>query len=136
MSAISLSLAVVGINFPNPKGEPTRRFAIDLCRPGDPVELAPEPKNPADPNAVKVLNGQGMQMGYLTAERAPWIGAMIRQGREIRAIFQAATDRGAWIRVAFDGAEPVLPVPANAPSLARPSDAGDEWYPDEVYPDE
>jgi hypothetical protein len=47
-----LSLAVVGIDFPNPdKSRSNRRFEIALCRPGDPVELRPEPKNPADPRS-------------------------------------------------------------------------------------
>ena len=37
-----LSLAVVGIDFPNPdKSRSNRRFEIALCRPGDPVELGP-----------------------------------------------------------------------------------------------
>jgi hypothetical protein len=71
-----------------------------------------------------------MQMGYLTAERAPWIGGMIRNGREIACIFQESTQHGAVIRVAFDGAVPVLPAPRRA-QAEEP-----DFYPDETYPDE
>ena len=69
-------------------------------------------------------------MGYLSAERAPWIGAMIRNGREIACVFQQSTPHGAVIRVAFDGAAPVLPTPRN-PQPQEP-----DFYPDDIYPDE
>ncbi len=137
MPLSALSLAIVGAQYPNTdKKAPTRLFAIGLCRPGDPVELVPEPKNPADPNAVAVFNSAGMMMGYLTAERAPWIGKLIREGREVAAIFQAAVDNGAWIRAAFDGEQPNLPaqrLPAE-PATEQADDSG--WYPDEIYPDD
>ncbi|UAK23642.1 HIRAN domain-containing protein [Sphingomonas nostoxanthinifaciens] len=132
MPIAALSLAVVGAAHSNKKGAPTRAFAIQLCRPGDTVELVPEPKNPADPHAVMVLNREGMQMGYLTAERAPWIGGMLGQGREIRAVFQEPTSYGAVIRVAFDGEEPALPAPRERETANREVD----FYPDEIYPDE
>ncbi|WP_267386509.1 HIRAN domain-containing protein [Sphingomonas sp. GC_Shp_3] len=121
----------MGAQHPNAhKRAPTRRFAIDLCRPGDPVELRPEPKNPADEYAIAVHNREGMQMGYLTAERAPWIGAHIRSGREIICIFQESTQHGAVIRAAFDGIAPTLPAPRDPPPAAP------DFYPDEVYSDD
>lgn len=107
MGLPSLSLAVVGASYPNRHG-PTRRFEISVSHPGETVELRREPKNPADPQAVAVFSARGIQMGYLTAERAPWIGGMLAQGREVRAVFQWATRFGAVIRVAFDGAEPSI----------------------------
>jgi hypothetical protein len=132
----SLTLAVVGADHPNKRG-PTRRFGIAVSAPGDPIELVLEPKNPADPNAVIVLNKHGIQIGYLTAERAPWIGGMMKAGRDMRAVFQDATEYGALIRLAFDGAELDLP----APLRKRPR--GDEYvdedpgfFPDESPPDE
>lgn len=104
----SLSLAVVGADHPNKRG-PTRRFEIAMCVPGESAELRPEPNNPADPQAVAVYSARGIQIGYLTAERAPWIGSMIRNGREMAAIFQATTPYGALVRLAFDGEQPELP---------------------------
>jgi len=133
----ALSLAVVGAGFPNKRG-PSRRFELNLCRPGEPIELRLEPKNPADENAVAVYSERGIQLGYLTAERAPWIGGMMRQGREIIAIFQRQTSFGAWIRIGFDGSRPDLPVERHE-ECARESDFSDvpapDFYPDEEWPD-
>jgi hypothetical protein len=124
-----LSLTVVGVQHPNKRG-PTRHFAIALCRPGDPVELRREPKNPKDENAVAVFNATGIQMGYLSAERAPWIGGMLLKNRVITAVFQATAGYGAVIRVAFDGEKPELPP-------VRESVGDDpDFYPDDIYPDD
>jgi hypothetical protein len=98
-----------GRDFPNKNGGVPRRFEITLCRPGEPVHLLPEPKNPADPHAVMILSARGIQIGYLTAERAPWIGGMISNGRPIEAVFQSSANFGAYVRIAFDGEAPVLP---------------------------
>lgn len=132
----ALSLAVVGADHPNPKG-PTRRFGISLCRPGDSIELRREPKNPSDENAVAVFDSRGIQIGYLTAERAPWISGMIVNGREICAVFQEATSWGALIRVAFDGAEPLLPEARIRSDIDQSEfvDSDPEWQPDEDWPE-
>ncbi len=127
------SLYVVGADFPNRRGG-NRRFEILVCTPGEPVSLVPEPRNLADPNAVMVLSARGVQIGYLPAERAPWIGGMLRAGREVRAVFQQPTTNGAAIRVALDGAEPLLPATTAAPTVQRDSD--DEFWPDPIPPDE
>lgn len=124
------SLEVVGADYPNKRG-PTRRFEIAVCVPGEPVELVPEPKNPADPRAVAVVSARGIKLGYLSAERCGRIGALIREGREVTAVFQQATPRGAAIRVAYDGDVPVLPAPR--PVEPPPED---DFWPDEVWPDE
>lgn len=126
-----ISLAVVGVQFANnDKSKSNRRFEIMLCAPGELVDLRPEPRNPADPNAVAVFSARGIQLGYLTAERCGRIGALIREGREVRAIFQGEADFGAWIRVAFDGAEPDLPLQREY----EPPPEQDFW-PDEEWPD-
>lgn len=121
-----LSLAVVGIDFPNKRG-PTRRFELAICQPGEPVELRPEPRNPADPNAVAVYSCRGIQLGYISAERAPRIGRIIRQGNDVIAVFQEAGRWGAVVRVAFDGDNPTLPI------LRKSDDPEPDWYPDETY---
>jgi hypothetical protein len=41
------SLAIVGIDYPNKRG-PGRRFELEICKPGEPIELRPEPDNPFD----------------------------------------------------------------------------------------
>jgi len=125
------SLAVVGADHPNPKG-PTRRFGIALCKPGDAIELRREPKNVADENAVAVYSERGIQLGYLTAERAAWIGGMIANGREICALFQCKAQFGAIIRIGLDGVRPDIPQQL----VAEEQRDDPDFYPDEIYPDD
>lgn len=133
-----ITLPIVGVQFPNMKGA-SRRFAVDLQRPGDPVELRREPKNPADPNAIAVHTVEGVQMGYVPAERAPYIGMMMSRG-EVTAIFQGADDFGAFIRIGFDEA-PVLPEPSPVVRRSRTTETpvsqepDREWYADEEGPE-
>jgi hypothetical protein len=70
-----------------------------------------------------------VQIGYLTAERAPYIGRMLDRGRELIGIFQELGTRSAVIRVAFDGAIPALPSPQDT------AEAPADFWPDEEYPD-
>lgn len=122
-----ITLPVRGVNFPNAKG-PTRRFAVELQRPGDKVELRPEPKNPADPNAIAVYTADGIQMGYLPAERAPFVGLQLSRGH-VSAIFQGLNDFGAFVRIAFNGETPVLPP------VSEPAAPDQDWWPDEDGPE-
>lgn len=103
-----LSLAVVGLDFPN-RDKSNRRFEMALCRPGDPVELRPEPKNPADPRAVAVYSERGVQLGYLSAERCGLIGKRLNAGEEYRAVFQEPGRFKAVVRARFGGGAPALP---------------------------
>lgn len=131
MPITTLSLAVVGADFPNRRG-PGRRFEIELCAPGEPIILTPEPKNPADPRAVAAFSVRGVQLGYLTAERCGLIGGMIARGREMHCAFQEKAPFGALVRLAFDGAEPILPP--SKPRLPAPDDSG--FWPDDEYLDD
>lgn len=124
-----MSLVVVGVDYPNQRG-PARRFEIAMCSPGEPVELRLEPKNPADPLAVAVFSCRGIQLGYLTAERCGRIGAIIRSGTEVRAIFQEPLRAGAAIRVAFGGQAPEVPT-----RQAKELDRDPEFWPEDLPPD-
>lgn len=113
MNQRELSLAVVGIDYANAdKSKSNRRFELLQCAPGDPVELRLEPKNAHDTSAVAVFSERGIQVGYLTAERAPWIGGKIATGEEVVAIFQSLSSAAAIIRVRFGGGTPTLPLPS------------------------
>lgn len=92
---------------PNKRG-PTRAFGINLLRPGDPVELRPEPKNPHDGNAIAVYEPGGIQLGYLPAEKCQWLHSAMARGVELFAIFQANNEHGAYLRIGFDRT-PTLP---------------------------
>jgi hypothetical protein len=128
----ALSIAIVGITYPNKAKGPTRLFELKLCKPGEPVELRPEPKNEHDEHAISVWSVRGVQLGYLPSERAVLIGQHLRRGVDVRAIFQAF-DSGSigWCRVAFDE-EPSLPPAAERPKTDEtdgfyPDDPGGEW---------
>jgi len=134
----AMSLQIKGLGFPNRDGS-DRRFEALLCHPGDRVELRPEPKNKHDELAIGIFSERGAQLGYVSAERCGHIGQLIRQGREVQAIFQGQTDRGAWIRVAFDGEAPAVPEErAEAPqrSAASAQSPAPDFYPDEEWPDD
>jgi hypothetical protein len=129
-----MTLAVVGIDFPNTdKARSNRRFELLASAAGDPVSLRPEPRNPHDPNAVAVFSARDVQVGYLSAERAPMIGARIRRGEVVEAIYQGMTGSIAYIRVRFGGGMPSLPVSAEARS--QPVATEDDFYPDPEGPE-
>jgi hypothetical protein len=97
-----LTLAVVGIDFPNADGS-NRRSEAMMTLPGAPIELAPEPKNKHDPNAIAVFSTNGVQIGYVNAERAPYVGLRIGRGEDVAAIFQSLEGGSAFFRVRFGG---------------------------------
>lgn len=134
----ALSLAVVGVLHPN-ADKSNRLHETLLCKPGDPVFLVPEPTNAVDPNAVAVFSEREIQIGYVTAERCGRIGALIRSGMEVQAVFQVSAPFGSWIRVAFDGEVPVVDPdaqPIKARELVRDGvDPDPEFEPDPEWPD-
>ncbi|KTW17808.1 HIRAN domain-containing protein [Sphingomonas sanguinis] len=127
-----MTLAVVGIDFPNEdKARSNRRFELLASAAGDPVSLRPEPRNRHDPHAVAVFSARDVQIGYLSAERAPLIGVRMRRGEEVRAIYQGMKGSVAYIRVRFGGGEPTLPVVATS----SPTPVDDDFHPDPEGPD-
>ena len=137
--AQELSLLVVGALHPNVDGS-NRLFEIRMLNPGDAIQLELEPTNKADPSAVH--SSRGYQIGYLSADRCGWVGGKIRQGQDVRAIFQQATRDGAVIRVHLDGQDPTLPPPPPEPVVPDPGapvyegDPESGFWPDYIPPDE
>lgn len=130
-----MTLSVVGGMHANKNGT-NRLFEIALCVPGEPVQLIPEPNNKHDPSAIAVFSVRNAQIGYISAERCGWIGAKLRLGEEVRAVFQEATKGGALIRVSFSGADPILPAPKPKPERRPPPEYDDGFFPDEIPPDD
>ena len=97
----------------------------------------PEPQNKKDRRAIAVYSVRDVQIGYVNAERAGWLGGLIAE-HEVHAVFQRKTTFGAWVRVAFDGDTPAL----SAAMLVEPEEAADDrlpepdFYPDEIWPDD
>ena len=133
-----LTLAIVGIDYPNAdKTGTSRRMELLLCKPGDPVELRPEPENEHDEYAIAVLSERGVQVGYLTAERAPYIGKRIGQGEEVVALYQGLVGTAGYVRVRFGGGAPTLPPPTIVATGPGPvvNRAGEDFYPDPEGPE-
>ncbi len=61
-----------------------------------------------------------LQLGYVSAERAPLIGKRMKED-EVAAIFQAMHGNGAYIRIRFGGGLPTLPDPV--PNVPKPAPA-------------
>lgn len=123
-----LTLAIVGIDHLNDdKARTNRRSELMLLPVGADMELRLEPRNRADPNAIAVHSPSGLQVGYLSAERAPWIGAKIRNGEILTAIFQGLDGRAGYLRLAIGGGKPTLPIIAVAPAIEDPDDESGFW---------
>lgn len=86
----SFLLGVAGESHPNRDGT-SRQQIIRRCRAGDPVTLEPEPDNPYDNLAVKVLHEAG-QVGYLPAGHG--LTRAIHRGVASATIFR--TTGGGW----------------------------------------
>lgn len=132
------TLAIVGIDFPNTdRARTNRRSELMLLSPGDPLTLQPEPTNRFDPRAVAVFSPNGIQLGYVTAERAVLVGGRIRAGEEVAAIYQGLVGKAGYARVRFGGGAPTLPPVAFAPDYGDDCDPadGDAFWPDEPGPE-
>jgi hypothetical protein len=128
-----LTLAILGIDFPNnDRSRSNRRSELMLLSPGAAMTLVPEPRNPVDPQAVAVFSPSGLQVGYLSAERAPWIGARIRAGDEVNAILQGMEGSTGYLRVRIGGGAPTLP-PVRARDEAVAGDP--DFWPDPEGPE-
>jgi hypothetical protein len=138
-----LTLAVVGIDFPNAdKSGSSRRMELMMCRPGDPVGLRPEPRNKHDGYAVGVWSERGVQLGYLTAERAPMVSKRLADGVEVEAIYQGLEGSAGYVRARFGGGSPTLPgsalvegTPSPAPRRSPPGPRPAMIDVDGFYPD-
>lgn len=134
-----LTLAVVGIDFPNADGS-NRRSEAMMTPPGAPIELVPEPKNKHDPNAIAVFSPSGVQLGYVNAERAPYVGLRVGRGEDVVAIFQGIDGGSAFIRVRFGGGVPALPPasekPPAPPRPPRPARRSEPFDPHSFQPDD
>lgn len=134
------TLAIVGIDFPNDdRAKTNRRSELMMIAPGAAMELRPEPRNKHDPHAIAVFSPAGVQVGYVTAERAPWIGARIRNGEEVTAIYQGLFEAAGYLRIRIGGGYPTLPPVAFAPERPRDPmaviEAGDGFWPDDDGPE-
>jgi hypothetical protein len=81
------SLPACGERYDNEDGT-SRQDELALCWPGDALALIREPDNPHDPMAVAIFTARGVRVGYLSRERAGWIGSKIDRGYSVAAIVE------------------------------------------------
>jgi hypothetical protein len=77
----SFVIQVHGVHFSNPDGG-SRQEVIARCRRGQRIEFEPEPTNPHDANAVKVL-AVGQTIGYIPAKLSARFAEQLRDGEII-----------------------------------------------------
>ena len=70
---------VAGVTFPNRDGS-SRQEIIQRCCSHEQPYLEPEPDNPADPNAIRVVRETGEQLGYLPAALAEGVAHGFQDG--------------------------------------------------------
>jgi hypothetical protein len=124
-----LSVAIVGIGYDNDDGS-NRLFHLRMQAPGDTLELRREPRNEHDEYAVSVYCRRGYRLGFVPAERAPWLGAKILDGLEVQAVFQELQEKIAVLRVRIGGGAPTLPA-----SRIRGEAEEPDFYPDPDGPE-
>jgi hypothetical protein len=138
VSVKEFTIAIVGIDYPNEdRAKTNRRSELLLLPIGAVLALVPEPKNPHDRWAVAAFSPSGIQVGYVTAERAQWIGGKIREGIEVNAIYQGVFGSAGYARVRVGDGMPTLPPVAFAPGFGDERDPadGDGFWPDDDGPE-
>ena len=105
-----------GERYENEDGS-SRQDELARLAPGDWLQLVREPENPHDPLAVAIVTTRGVRVGYLSRDRAGWIGSKIDRGYDVRAIVQRVKGTtlpgatlGLVMRLNMDGEEPELPT--------------------------
>lgn len=138
-----LTLPIVGIAFDNDdSSKSNRRFELKLLDPGARLDLVPEPKNAFDRNAIAVFSPNAIQVGYLPADRAAWVGMRMEREGYV-ALFQGLSDHYGFVRIRFGGEAPTLPVPKAAAPANIIQDIDEQGeprvirqdIPDDFYPD-
>ena len=82
--------AVAGVRYKNDDGS-SRQEAINQCQSREMLRLVPEPDNPVDPNAVKVLRQNGQQIGYIPRRLAARMHDHFVKGERWEAVLSELT---------------------------------------------
>lgn len=114
MGICDFRLPACGERYDNEDGT-SRQAELARCEPGDLIELVREPDHPHDPRAVAVFSARGIRVGYLSRDRAVWIGSKIDRGYDVRAIVERVkgatlphSPLGLVMRLNMDGEAPEL----------------------------
>lgn len=68
-------------------------------KPGERLKLLRIPENPSDPYAIKVLNCDGLKLGYVPREQNLILARLMDGGKELFALLTEKNRRGDWLRL-------------------------------------
>ncbi len=111
---------IVGVTGTNPDGS-RRQALIKKCKLGERLILEREPGNSSDPNAIRIHNLRGEQLGYVAARLATTLAPLIDQGDRVETEVFEFTG-GGW----FSRKAPGVII------IARILPTGNEEAPDET----
>lgn len=81
---------VVGVSFENPDGT-SRQKLISKMSEGEAIQLVRDPDNPKDRNAIKVLNKDSRQVGFIDKFRVQELAPQMDSGYEVEAWVESIT---------------------------------------------
>ena len=101
---------VYGVTRENEDGSSRQRIILG-CSPGEELAIEPEPDNPVDENALKIVRRNGEQIGYVKAELASELRHKLRDGWVISTYAKNITggrerDESLGLNIVFILAEP------------------------------
>ena len=70
-----------------------------FLKPGDRLKLVRIPSNPSDPNAIKVLNPDGLKLGYVPKQENLILARLMDGGKLLYATLTDKSWRGDWLRL-------------------------------------
>lgn len=70
-----------------------------FLHPGELLTLLRMPENPSDPYAIKVLNRDGLKLGYVPREQNRILARLMDAGKEVFATLTEKSWRGDWLRL-------------------------------------
>ena len=70
-----------------------------FLKPGDRLTLLRIPANPSDPNAIKVLNRDGLKLGYVPKQDNLILARLMDGGKLLYAKLTEKAWRGDWLRL-------------------------------------
>lgn len=90
---------VVGFRYPNSDGSSRTKYLLQLTK-DDKLKLIPEPENPYDKYAIKVVYGDNFQIGYIPREYSKLISEYLESNYhyDIPNFLLEKDDVGYWLK--------------------------------------
>ena len=73
-----------------------------FLRPGDRLELIRMPRNPSDPNAIKLYTGDRVKVGYIPRRDNQILARLLDAGKRLYAVLREKQRQADWLRLEID----------------------------------